>query len=183
MTIVMYVGFGLNTLEVRLSQHRFLLGDRLTQADLRLFTVVQSDTVYYGAFNCNLRDLVDYPSFVTISRENKINTCQYSVARVTQEGDPNLWDDTRHLYDLPCQFLAVPPLLRFSADPAPREPRTNKPSTEVGSGTVLMLRVLMAKALLDSEVLKTSFEMLGVSLLTPRKRAELSSASEEVPNA
>mgnify|MGYP005837401313 CR=1 FL=1 len=46
-----------------------------------------------------------------------------------------------------------------------------------------MLRVLIAIALFGTEVLKTTREMLAVSLRTPRKRAELSSAKEEVPGA
>lgn len=65
------------------------------------------------------------------------------------------------------------------------KPKRLRARTLPGSGTeaALMLRVLMPKARPGSELLKTSRWMLGVSLSTPRKRAELSSASEEVPTA
>jgi putative glutathione S-transferase len=40
----------------------FLLGDQLTEADVRLFvTLVRFDAAYNGLFKCNLRRLVDYP--------------------------------------------------------------------------------------------------------------------------
>ncbi|MDJ0591142.1 MAG: glutathione S-transferase C-terminal domain-containing protein [Pleurocapsa sp. MO_226.B13] len=51
------------------------MGDRLTEADIRLFvTLVRFDVAYYGALNCNLRRLTDYP---------------------------NLWNYTRQIYHLP----------------------------------------------------------------------------------
>lgn len=52
----------LDTLEDRLSQQRYLIGDTLTEADWRLFTtLVRFDPVYVGHFKCNIRQLVDYP--------------------------------------------------------------------------------------------------------------------------
>jgi glutathionyl-hydroquinone reductase len=51
----------LDTLETRLARQRFLVGDELTEADVRLFTtLVRFDAVYHGHFKCNLRRLVDY---------------------------------------------------------------------------------------------------------------------------
>ncbi|MGF1592489.1 MAG: glutathione S-transferase family protein, partial [Kiloniellaceae bacterium] len=65
----------LDDLEQRLSRQRYLLGDRITEADWRLFTtLVRFDPVYHGHFKCNLRRLVDYP---------------------------NLWNYTRELYQVP----------------------------------------------------------------------------------
>jgi putative glutathione S-transferase len=62
-------------LESRLRRSRYLVGDRLTEADWRLFTtLVRFDAVYYGHFKCNLRRLVDFP---------------------------NLWDYTRELFQMP----------------------------------------------------------------------------------
>lgn len=65
----------LDELEERLGRQRYLAGDRLTEADWRLFTtLVRFDSVYYLHFKCNLRRLVDYP---------------------------NLWGYTRELYQMP----------------------------------------------------------------------------------
>ena len=48
----------LDTLEERLSRQRYLLGNRITEADWRLFvTLVRFDAAYYGQFKCNLRRL------------------------------------------------------------------------------------------------------------------------------
>jgi putative glutathione S-transferase len=54
----------LDELEQRLAgAGPFLLGDRLTEADVRLFvTLVRFDAAYNGLFKCNLRRLVDYPA-------------------------------------------------------------------------------------------------------------------------
>jgi putative glutathione S-transferase len=54
----------LDELEQRLAgTGSFLLGHRLTEADVRLFvTLVRFDAAYNGLFKCNLRRLVDYPA-------------------------------------------------------------------------------------------------------------------------
>jgi putative glutathione S-transferase len=60
----------LDELEQRLSDRRYLLGDRLTEADWRLFpTLVRFDSVYHVHFKCNRRRLVDYPSLWGYTRE------------------------------------------------------------------------------------------------------------------
>jgi len=65
----------LDFLEDRLTSRRYLLGDRTTEADWRVFpTLARFDVAYVGAFRCNLRRLVDYP---------------------------NLWGYTRDLYRVP----------------------------------------------------------------------------------
>lgn len=65
----------LDTLEARLATRRYLVGARLTEADVRLFTtLIRFDPVYHGHFKCNLRRVVDYP---------------------------NLWGFVRDLYQLP----------------------------------------------------------------------------------
>ncbi|WP_071518092.1 glutathione S-transferase family protein [Geitlerinema sp. PCC 9228] len=52
----------LDDLEKTLEKQRYLLGDRQTEADWRLFTtLLRFDPVYVGHFKCNLRRLVDYP--------------------------------------------------------------------------------------------------------------------------
>jgi len=53
----------LDALEARLAGHRYLIGDRITEADWRLFTtLVRFDAVYVGHFKCNLRRIADYPN-------------------------------------------------------------------------------------------------------------------------
>ena len=53
----------LDMLEARLASQRFLCGERLTEADWRLFTtLVRFDPVYFGHFKCNLREIMDYPA-------------------------------------------------------------------------------------------------------------------------
>lgn len=65
----------LDRLEERLSRNRYLTGEKVTEADWRLFTtLVRFDPVYHGHFKCNLRRLVDYR---------------------------NLWGYTRDLYQVP----------------------------------------------------------------------------------
>ena len=66
---------GLDRVESILAESRYLCGDRLTEADVRLFTtLVRFDAVYVTHFKCNVRRIVDYP---------------------------NLWGYTRDIYQLP----------------------------------------------------------------------------------
>lgn len=60
----------LDWLEARLADRRYLMGDRLTEADIRLFTtLVRFDPVYVGHFKCNIRRLVDYPNLWAYARD------------------------------------------------------------------------------------------------------------------
>jgi putative glutathione S-transferase len=57
-------------IEDRLASNRYLLGDRLTEADWRLFTtLVRFDPVYHGHFKCNRNRLVDFPNMWAYTRE------------------------------------------------------------------------------------------------------------------
>lgn len=52
----------LDTLEKRLENQTYLIGETITEADWRLFvTLIRFDVVYYGHFKCNLRQIADYP--------------------------------------------------------------------------------------------------------------------------
>jgi putative glutathione S-transferase len=60
----------LDWLEERLAKRHYLCGDRLTEADWRLFTtLVRFDAVYYSHFKCNLRRLADYPNLWAYTRD------------------------------------------------------------------------------------------------------------------
>lgn len=60
----------LDWLEDLLSQHRYLLGDQLTEADWRLFTtLVRFDSVYHQHFKCNRKRIADCPNLWAYTRE------------------------------------------------------------------------------------------------------------------
>ena len=60
----------LNWIENKLSKKRYLLGDRITEADWRLFTtLVRFDSVYVGHFKCNISRIVDYPNLSAYLRD------------------------------------------------------------------------------------------------------------------
>ena len=60
----------LDELDQRLASRRYLVGDRITEADWRLFTtLVRFDSVYYSHFKTNQRRLVDYPNLWPYTRE------------------------------------------------------------------------------------------------------------------
>ncbi|WP_024852031.1 glutathione S-transferase family protein [Hydrogenovibrio kuenenii] len=53
----------LDWLEEKLSVQRYLVGEQLTEADIRLFTtLIRFDAVYFGHFKCNLKRIADYPN-------------------------------------------------------------------------------------------------------------------------
>ena len=60
----------LDALDERLARRRFLLGDFITEADVRLYpTLVRFDAVYYPKFGCNLRRLSDYRHLWAYTRD------------------------------------------------------------------------------------------------------------------
>jgi putative glutathione S-transferase len=60
----------LDRLELLLGANRYLVGEYLTEADIRLFTtLIRFDAVYYGHFKCNLRRIADYPNLSNWLRE------------------------------------------------------------------------------------------------------------------
>ncbi len=60
----------LDRLEQLLDANRYLTGEYLTEADIRLFTtLIRFDAVYYGHFKCNLRRIADYPNLSNWLRE------------------------------------------------------------------------------------------------------------------
>ncbi|WP_217915894.1 glutathione S-transferase family protein [Miltoncostaea marina] len=60
----------LDDLDRRLGRQRYLAGDRITEADWRLFTtLVRFDAVYALHFKCNLRRIADYEHLAPYLRE------------------------------------------------------------------------------------------------------------------
>lgn len=60
----------LDWLEERLSGQRYLVGDTITEADVRLFTtLVRFDPVYHGHFKCNRNKLTEMPALWGYARD------------------------------------------------------------------------------------------------------------------
>jgi len=60
----------LDWLEDRLSRKRYIMGDRLTEVDWRLFpTLLRFDNVYHLHFKCNRKRIIDYPNLWAYTRE------------------------------------------------------------------------------------------------------------------
>ncbi len=60
----------LDWLEERLATRRYLVGDTITQADIRLWTtLVRFDAVYHGHFKCNRNKLIEMPALWGYARD------------------------------------------------------------------------------------------------------------------
>ena len=60
----------LDWLEDRLADSRYLMGDNITEADVRLFTtLVRFDPVYHGHFKCNRNKLTEMPNLWGYARD------------------------------------------------------------------------------------------------------------------
>ncbi|KAF1324534.1 Glutathione s-transferase omega-like protein, partial [Globisporangium splendens] len=69
---------GLDRVEEILSTQRFLMGDRLTEADLRLFaTLIRFDEVYVVHFKTNKKLIKDYPNLSNIPQITKSVNMQH----------------------------------------------------------------------------------------------------------
>lgn len=74
----------LDWLEDRLGKTRYLMGDRLTEADWRLWTtLVRFDAVYHLHFKCNKKRIIDYPNLWAFTRD------LYQVAGVARSVNMN----------------------------------------------------------------------------------------------
>ena len=60
----------LDRLEARLTTRRWLVGDQITEADIRLFTtLVRFDPVYHNHFRCNRQKLTEFPTLWAYARD------------------------------------------------------------------------------------------------------------------
>jgi putative glutathione S-transferase len=90
----------LDKVETHLDSHRYIAGEHMTEADIRLFvTLVRFDAAYFGNFKCNLRMIRDYPNLSAYMRElyqwpgigetvkiDQIKRGYYSIAHVNPTG-------------------------------------------------------------------------------------------------
>jgi putative glutathione S-transferase len=103
----------LDELEARLGRSRYLLGDRLTEADWRLFTtLVRFDAVYHGHFKCNRQTLASLPNLWGYLRE------LYQMPGIAET--VSLDHIKRHYYMSqrtvnPTQIVPVGPAIDFAA--------------------------------------------------------------------
>lgn len=59
----------LDELEEQLEGKEYLVGGKLTEADIRLWTtLIRFDPVYYVHFKCNIRRIADYPNLAAFTR-------------------------------------------------------------------------------------------------------------------
>ena len=60
----------LDQLEERLTTRRYLVGDTITEADVRLWpTLARFDAVYHGHFKCNRNKLIEFPALWGYARD------------------------------------------------------------------------------------------------------------------
>ncbi|MGC2520870.1 MAG: glutathione S-transferase family protein [Burkholderiales bacterium] len=117
----------LDVLERHLAQSRYLCGERMTEADWRLFTtLVRFEPVYHFHFKCNLRRLRDYPSLWAFTRE------LYQTPGVASTVD--LWHIKEHYYRSqkevnPSQVVPVGPILNYD------EPHGRGKSSDATAGS------------------------------------------------
>jgi glutathionyl-hydroquinone reductase len=103
----------LDEMEARLARSRYLVGERITEADWRLFpTLVRFDAVYHGHFKCNLRRIEDYPNLSNYLRD------LYQVPGVAETVDMDhikrhYYASHRHIN--PTGVVPKGPVLDFSA--------------------------------------------------------------------
>ena len=117
-------------LEERLTDRRFLMGDTITEADVRLFTTLaRFDAVYHGHFKCNRNKLTEMPALWGYARD---------LFQTPGFGDTTDFEQIkRHYYfvheDLnPTQIVPVGPDTSGWASPHGRESLGGRP---FGDGT------------------------------------------------
>lgn len=68
--VVVELYLALDKVEVILGKSRYLVGDDITEADIRLFmTLVRFDEVYVVYFKCNIKRIADYPNILDYCRD------------------------------------------------------------------------------------------------------------------
>jgi len=103
----------LDWLEAKLARRRYLCGDRVTEADIRLVvTLLRFDLVYFSHFKCNARRIADYPNLSGYTRD------LYQLPGVAPTFDAG--HVKRHYYEShrtlnPSGIVPVGPVIDFGA--------------------------------------------------------------------
>jgi putative glutathione S-transferase len=120
----------LDWLSDRLARQRYLVGDTITEADVRLFTTLaRFDAVYHGHFKCNRQKLTEMPVLWAYARD---------LFQTPGFGDTTDFDHIkRHYYEVhtdinPTGIVPVGPDLRGWITPHGREVLGGRP---FGDGT------------------------------------------------
>ena len=120
----------LDWLSARLEHQRYLVGDTITEADIRLFTTLtRFDAVYHGHFKCNRHKLTEMPVLWAYARD---------LFQTPGFGDTVDFDHIkRHYYEVhrsinPAGIVPLGPDLRGWLDPHDREQLGGRP---FGNGT------------------------------------------------
>ncbi|GAA1881485.1 glutathione S-transferase family protein [Lapillicoccus jejuensis] len=120
----------LDWLEERLTTRRFLVGDTITEADVRLFTTLaRFDAVYHGHFKCNRSKLTEMPVLWAYARD---------LFQTPGFGDTTDFHDIKaHYYRVhrdinPTGIVPAGPVLEQWATPHGREALGGRP---FGDGT------------------------------------------------
>ncbi|SDU30030.1 glutathione S-transferase family protein [Stappia sp. ES.058] len=104
----------LDWLEERLGRQRYLVGDKLTEADWRLFTtLVRFDPVYVGHFKCNIRRIADYPNLFNYLKElyqypGVSDTCDFTTIKTHYYGSHDMVNPTGIIPVGPAMDLSAP---------------------------------------------------------------------------
>ena len=103
----------LDELEERLGSRRYLMGDAITDVDVRLYTTLaRFDPVYVGHFKCNIRCLREYPALWGYARD---------LWQTPGFGDTTDFDQIRRHYHCthgqinPSRILPAGPVLDWTA--------------------------------------------------------------------
>ncbi|HEX4430498.1 MAG TPA: glutathione S-transferase C-terminal domain-containing protein, partial [Frankiaceae bacterium] len=101
----------LDWIEDTLSSSAYLVGDRPTEADWRLFTtLVRFDAVYFGHFKCNIRRIADYPNISHYLRGLVATPGIRETVHIDQIKTHYYWSHTRIN---PTRIVPVGPELEF----------------------------------------------------------------------
>lgn len=103
----------LDFLDARLAERRYLCGERITEADIRLLTtLLRFDIVYVGHFKCNIRRIADYPNLFAYTRD------LYQTGAIAATFRPDHIKShyyRSHLQINPTGIVPVGPVIDFSA--------------------------------------------------------------------